>query len=76
MQLGSIIKSFDFPNNITCYMIGEVTAVKGSEITCRTIRQVFDGKAVELENVNETFSTLAQGQGMFDQMFARVVKIG
>jgi len=76
MQVGSIIKSFDFPGNIACYMVGEVTAVAGEEITCRTIRQVFDGKAVEMEQLNETFRTMAQGAGMFDQMFDRVVKIG
>lgn len=76
MQVGSIIKSFDFPNNIACYMIGEVTAVSGEEITCRTIRQVFDGKAVTMENLNATFRTMAQGAGMFDQMFDRVIKIG
>ena len=76
MQVGSIIKSFDFPGNLNCYIIGEVTDINGEEITCRTIRQVFDSKALQLESFNETFRTYAQGTGMFDDKFERVVLIG
>ena len=45
MKVGTLIKSYDFPGNLNCYMIGEVTAVNGIEISCRTIRQVFQGRS-------------------------------
>jgi len=45
MQVGTIIKSFDFPGNLNCYMVGAVTKFEGDFIECSTIRQVFDGKA-------------------------------
>ena len=75
MQVGSIIKSFDFPGNLNCYMVGTVTAIEGDFITCETIKQVFDGKALALEDFNKTFRTVVQGQGMFDDKFNRVVVI-
>jgi len=76
MQVGSIIKSFDFPGNLNCYMVGEVIAVQGDELTCRTIKQVFDGKVLPNEKFNKEFRTVAQGSGMFDNSFQRVLEIG
>ncbi len=76
MQIGTIIKAFDFPGNLNCYMVGEVTAVDDYMITCRTMRQVFDGKAQELSDFNKTFRTVQQGEGMFDASFTRVMVIG
>ena len=76
MKIGTIIKSFDFPGNLHCYMIGEVTALSGVEITCKTIRQVFDGKAQPLDDFNSTFRTVAQGEGMLDRNFQRILEIG
>ena len=76
MQVGTLIKSFDFPGNLNCYMIGTVTKVVGDFITCVTIRQVFDGKALPLEEFNKEFSTVMQGSGMFDNKFERVIILG
>ena len=78
MQIGTVIKSFDFPGNLNCYMVGTVTAVEGDFITCDTIRQVFDGKAVPLETFNKEFRTVVQGKSFMDDMskFERVVVIG
>lgn len=76
MQVGTIIKAFDFPGNLNCYMIGEVIELKDIAITCRTIRQVFDGKALELDDFNKTFRTVQQGEAMFDSSFTRVMVIG
>ncbi len=56
-------------------MVGEVTDVKGIEITCRTIKQVSSGKVLPLEDFNKTFRTVKQGAGMFDDTFQRVVEI-
>lgn len=76
MQVGSVIKSYDFPGNINCYMLGTVTKLDGIEITCETIKQVFDGKAQEITEFNKEFRTVAQGNGMFDNKFERVVVVG
>ena len=78
MQIGTVIKSFDFPGNLNCYMVGTVTAVEGDFITCDTIRQVFDGKALPLETFNKEFRTVVQGKSFMDDMskFERVVVIG
>ena len=75
VQVGSIIKSFDFPGNLHCYMVGKVTEVDGDFITCETIKQVFSGKAEEITEFNKTFRTVAQGSGMFDDKFERVVVV-
>ena len=75
MNIGTIIKSFDFPGNLNCYMVGTVTEVSGDCITCDTIKQVFDGKALPMEDFNKTFRTVRQGAGMFDAKFQRVVEI-
>ena len=78
MQVGTVIKSFDFPGNLNCYMVGTVTELDGDFITCATIRQVFDGKAVQLEEFNKQFRTVAQGKNFMDDMskFERVVVVG
>lgn len=75
VQVGSIIKSFDFPGNLNCYMVGKVTNVDGDFISCDTIKQVFDGKQEEITEFNNIFRTLAQGTGAFDDKFNRVVVI-
>ena len=75
MQIGTIIKSFDFPGNLNCYMVGTVTKVEGDFITCDTIKQVFDGKALPNEQFNKEFRTVAQGSGMFDATFQRIVEL-
>jgi hypothetical protein len=76
MNIGTIIKSFDFPGNLNCYMVGTVTKVEGDFITCDTIKQVFDGKALPNEQFNKEFRTVAQGSGMFDATFQRIVELG
>lgn len=76
MQVGTIIKSYDFPGNLNCYIVGTVTKIDGDFITCDTIKQVFDGKALLMETFNNTFRTVAQGSGMFDDKFQRIVEIG
>lgn len=76
MQVGTIIKSFDFPGNLNCYMVGTVTELDGDFITCDTIKQVFDGKALPMEEFNKTFRTVVQGAGMFDSSCQRIVELG
>ena len=76
MQVGTIIKSFDFPGNTECYIIGMVTKFDGDSIECDTIKQVFRGKTLSLEDRSTTFRTAVQGAGMFDESCQRIVEIG
>ena len=75
MQVGTIVKCFDFPNRTDCYMIGEVIDQNDYSIKCRAIKVVMQNepKVVEPEM---TFTTSKQGQGMFDDRFERVVVLG
>jgi hypothetical protein len=75
VQIGSIIKSYDFPHTFNCYMVGKVTKIDGDYISCDTIKQVFDGKEEELCEFNKVFRTVKQGLGMRDDKFERVVVI-
>jgi hypothetical protein len=76
MQVGTIIKSYDFPGNLNCYIVGTVTKIEGDFITCDTIKQVFDGKALLMETFNNTFRTVKQGCAFMDSTFQRIVEIG
>ena len=76
MQVGTLIKSFDFPGSTDCYMIGSITAIDGDFIFCDTIKQVFDGKPCEMEEFNKTFRTVKQGCSFGDQKFQRIVVLG
>lgn len=76
MQVGTIIKSYDFPGNLNCYIVGTVTDISGDFITCNTIKQVSDGRALLLEPFNNTFRTVAQGCAFMDHTFQRIVEIG
>jgi hypothetical protein len=76
MQVGTIIKSFDFPGNLNCYIVGTITNIEGDFITCTTIKQVFDGKALPMEEFNQTFRTVKQGCAFMDEKFQRIVEIG
>lgn len=76
MQVGTVIKAFDFPDNVSCYMVGEVTAFDDCMIYCRTVRQVVGGKDKEINDFNKIFRTFQQGQCWFDSSFQRIVEIG
>ena len=69
IEIGSVIKSFDFYGNTDCYMIGEVLEIKGNVLVCKTLKQVFNNME---EAGNDTFSTLMQGEGLMDDKFTRV----
>lgn len=77
MQVGSIIKAFDFPGNLNCYFVGRVQKIAGGIITAEIIKQVFDGKDVtDRYEVGDTFSTPKQGMSFMDEKFERVVLVG
>ena len=77
MNVGTIIKAYDFPGNDTCYFVGSVVEIKNGMITARIIKQVFDGKDVSSKyNPEDTFRTPIQGSSFMDDKFQRVVEIG
>ena len=74
VNVGEIIKSFDFPGRTDCYIVGSVETVKNGLIVANVIRAVSEGKAYNFPDTK--FSTYEQGQGLFDDKFTRVVVIG
>lgn len=75
MQIGSIVKSFDFPGNDQCFMVGQVTEIDEQMITCRTSRIVFQGQDKEVTVDTQFFRTARQGFGFMDELFTRVVEL-
>lgn len=76
MQIGSIVKSFDFPHTTSCYMIGRVTDISDDMITCETIKIVHQDQEKPVLDHLVFFRTPVQGAGMFDAKFERVVVLG
>jgi hypothetical protein len=74
VQVGDIIKSFDFPGRSDCYIIGTVVEVKNTVITSRVIKAVSGGKLYQF--LDSEFTTLVQGAGLMDDTFDRVVIVG
>lgn len=71
MQVGSIIKSYDFPSTLDTYMIGKVEKIEGDYLFAKGIVRVWEGKA----EAGEDFRTVKQGLMMFDEKFQRIVEI-
>lgn len=44
VQVGSVVKSFDFPHVDDCYMVGLVVEVDGDLMVCEMVKQVFKGQ--------------------------------
>jgi hypothetical protein len=74
VQIGDIIKSFDFPNRTDCYIVGQVKSVKQGVIVATVIRAISESK--EYKFLDTEFATVEQGLGMFDDKFERVVVLG
>jgi len=70
MQVGSIIKSLDFPGMSEHYMIGTVVAVydRDQTIRCEVIKVVRDGKVVKNPKV-DFFTTQTEGNHFLDASF-------
>jgi hypothetical protein len=74
VNVGEIIKSFDFPGRTDCYIVGSVEIVKNGLIIAKVIRAVSEGKEYDFGDTK--FSTYEQGQGLFDDKFERVMVLG
>ena len=69
IEVGSIIKSLDFPHLTDCYMIGRVASYENGVIECETIKQVSEGKELPISEFNKVFRTTEPGTHFMDQMF-------
>lgn len=77
MQVGTIVKSFDFPGIDNCYMIGKVVGVYEFDGTFRAqfIKRVWEG--VEDKKFKpDFFSAPLQGNMFMDDKFQRIVELG
>lgn len=73
MNVGSVIKSFDFPGVTDCYMVGRVVDVIDDFILCDTMEYVFEGESLPIKETKRQFRTVKQGCMMFDSRFQRIV---
>lgn len=74
VQIGSIIKAYDFPGTTDCYIIGKVINVTDVYITANVIKAVSEDKEYDL--CSATFKTPLQGKGLLDDKFDRVIVLG
>lgn len=69
-KIGDVIKSYDFPNTKTCYMVGKVVDMVGDYLVCETIKQVFNDENVD--DYSPEFRTPQIGCMMFDDKYPRI----
>lgn len=80
MNVGDIVKSYDFVGNTECYFVGEVIALMDYGFKAKTIKVVRSGKAKEIVmGQNDYFTAPFNGNSFMDDFtpgFDRVQVIG
>lgn len=80
MNVGDIVKSYDFHGNTECYFIGEVIALMDYGFRAKTLKCVRSNEAVEIVmGRNDYFQAPFNGNSMFDEFspdFQRIQVIG
>ena len=76
IQIGNIIKSFDFAFNTTCFTIGRVTSVDDTYINYDCMTIISDSQLVDHTKCNCQMRTPKMGCMMSDDRFERVVVLG
>ena len=75
VNVGDIVKSFDFNGNSSCYIIGEVTNINNELLEIRAIKRVFEDMPAKA--ASETYTVPMQGSAFMDNdAFQRVVVLG
>jgi hypothetical protein len=72
-KYGDIIKAYDFPGNLDCYMVGRVVNTDDDYIYCTMIKEVFGGQMAA--DPDDSFRTPKQGFSFGDISFQRIVVI-
>ena len=70
-KYGDIIKAYDFPGTLECYMVGKVVNTDDDYIYCTMIKQVFGDQLIV--DPDDSFRTPKQGLSFGDDSFQRVV---
>ena len=66
VEVGSVVKSLDFPSTTDCYYVGIVTAIlSDGTFRANKIKRVWEGK-IEVKFWSDTFVAPLPGQHMFD----------
>lgn len=66
VEVGSVVKSLDFPSTTDCYYVGLVTAIlSDGTFRANKIKRVWEGK-IEVKFWSDTFVAPLPGQHMFD----------
>jgi hypothetical protein len=77
MQVGDIVKSYDFPGNTDCYMVGKVVSISQQfgDFRAKFVKRVWLGKN-DTKFKTDYFTAPLQGNSFGDSSFERVVVIG
>lgn len=73
LRIGNVIKSYDFVNDVSCYMVGRVREIKDGMAVCDTISQTFSGE--ETTDFAWEFRTPLPGNFMMDEMYPQFKRI-
>jgi len=73
LRIGNVIKSYDFVNDVSCYMVGRVREIKDGMAVCDTISQTFSGE--ETTDFAQEFRTPLPGNFMMDEMYPQFKRI-
>jgi hypothetical protein len=74
IQIGSIIRSYDFHFVNDYYFVGEVTKIEGDYIYCNTLAQFRAMEEQEITEKNSTFRAVKQGAMLMDDEFQRIIE--
>ena len=72
-KYGDIIKAYDFPGTLECYMVGKVVNTDDDYSYCTMIKEVFGNQTVA--DPDHSFRTPKQGLSFGDESFQRIVVI-
>lgn len=78
MQVGNIVKSYDFPDRKDCFIIGEVTSVNviQNTINLRAAIRVIEGKIKEINVASNNYNGIVySGKGIFGTDYSKMVEI-
>lgn len=78
MQVGNIVKSYDFPNRKDCFIIGEVTSVDylQNTINLKAAIRVIEGKIKEINVASNNYNGIMYaGEGIFGTDYSKMVEI-
>jgi hypothetical protein len=72
-KCGDIIKAYDFPGNLDCYMVGRVVNTDDEFVYCVTVKEVFSGQMAM--DPDDSFRAPKQGLAFGDDSFQRIVVV-